>query len=184
MKPFPRNPRTISAAELTALEASMQEFGDLGGIVHSLETDEIIGGNQRISAMNAFGVSPTITESFDPPTPQGTVAVGYILFNGERFNYRAVRWTPEQCRRANIIANAAGGHFDFSILAEDFTPLELSGLGLGQDALAAMQDGATELGKILNPAAQVEFKEYDESIADGVEICKCGNCGHEHVKKD
>ncbi len=29
----------------------------------------------------------------------------------------------------------------------------------------------------------VEFKEFDESIADGVELCHCPNCGHEHAKK-
>ena len=29
-----------------------------------------------------------------------------------------------------------------------------------------------------------EFKEYDESIADGVEVCKCLTCGHEHAKKN
>lgn len=29
----------------------------------------------------------------------------------------------------------------------------------------------------------VEFKEYDESIADDVEVCHCPNCGHEHAKK-
>jgi hypothetical protein len=28
----------------------------------------------------------------------------------------------------------------------------------------------------------VEFPEYDESVADGVEICTCPTCGHEHVK--
>jgi len=28
----------------------------------------------------------------------------------------------------------------------------------------------------------VEFPEYDESIADGVEMCTCPNCGHEFPK--
>ena len=28
-----------------------------------------------------------------------------------------------------------------------------------------------------------EFKEYDESIADGIEVCKCPTCGHEHAAK-
>lgn len=27
------------------------------------------------------------------------------------------------------------------------------------------------------------FREYDESIADGVEVCRCETCGHEHAKK-
>jgi hypothetical protein len=28
------------------------------------------------------------------------------------------------------------------------------------------------------------FREYDESIADGVSVCNCPTCGHEHAKKD
>lgn len=27
----------------------------------------------------------------------------------------------------------------------------------------------------------VEFREYDESIADGIQLCKCERCGHEHA---
>jgi hypothetical protein len=28
-----------------------------------------------------------------------------------------------------------------------------------------------------------EFKEYGEDIADGIEVCKCATCGHEHAAK-
>jgi ParB-like chromosome segregation protein Spo0J len=28
-----------------------------------------------------------------------------------------------------------------------------------------------------------EFQEFDESIADGISICICPTCGHEHAKK-
>lgn len=28
-----------------------------------------------------------------------------------------------------------------------------------------------------------EFKEYGEDIADGIEVCKCPTCGHEHAAK-
>jgi len=28
-----------------------------------------------------------------------------------------------------------------------------------------------------------EFKEYGEDIADGIEVCKCEKCGHEHAAK-
>jgi adenine-specific DNA methylase len=26
-----------------------------------------------------------------------------------------------------------------------------------------------------------EFKEYGEDIADGIQVCKCPTCGHEHA---
>ena len=29
-----------------------------------------------------------------------------------------------------------------------------------------------------------DFKEYGEDIADGMTVCKCPTCGHEHAKKD
>jgi len=28
-----------------------------------------------------------------------------------------------------------------------------------------------------------EFKEYGDDIADGIEVCKCPTCGHEHAAK-
>jgi hypothetical protein len=29
----------------------------------------------------------------------------------------------------------------------------------------------------------IEFNEYDESITDDIELCRCPHCGHEHAKK-
>lgn len=29
----------------------------------------------------------------------------------------------------------------------------------------------------------VEFPEYDESVADGIAVCRCPTCGHEHAAK-
>ena len=31
--------------------------------------------------------------------------------------------------------------------------------------------------------APVTFQEFDETIADDVEVCTCPTCGHEHTKK-
>ena len=135
--------------------------------------------------MNLFGVTPTITQTFDPPTPQGTVALGYVEHpvTHERFSYRAVQWTPEQCRRANIVANSAGGHFDWSIISADFNADELAGLGLGSDALAAMNAGTAELGKLLatlDPPV-VETADADELVDRAEELqekwkVKRGDC--------
>ncbi len=169
---------------MARLEDSLKRLGDLGCLVHELTTDEIISGNQRCKALNLYGVTPIITERFDPPTPQGTVAVGYVIASGERFAYRAVKWTREQCQEANIVANAAGGSFDWQILAAEFPAELLVSTGLDSDALAAMQTDADALGKLLNPEQAPDFREYDESIADGIEVCRCSTCGHEHAKKN
>jgi len=35
----------------------------------------------------------------------------------------------------------------------------------------------------MNSNTAPEFKEYGEDIADGIEVCKCPTCGHEHAAK-
>lgn len=45
-----------------------------------------------------------------------------------------------------------------------------------------MEEFATEfLNKNVIP--DVSFNNYDESIADGVELCNCPTCGYEHARK-
>jgi len=45
-----------------------------------------------------------------------------------------------------------------------------------------MEEFATEFMGT-NAIPDVSFKTYDESIADGVEVCNCPTCGHEHARK-
>ena len=47
MKQYHKNPRKITDAQKKALERDLKELGDLSGIVHDVNSDEIIGGNQR-----------------------------------------------------------------------------------------------------------------------------------------
>lgn len=49
MKPYHKNPRQITKKKLERLQDTLKRLGDLGGIVHNLETDEIVGGNQRMA---------------------------------------------------------------------------------------------------------------------------------------
>ena len=169
MKHYHKNPRTLTERQFKDLRAWLKELGDLGGIVHDLNSDEIIGGNQRIRALDLMGAEPVIVERFDPPTEQGTVARGYFERHGERYDYRAVRWTPRQCEKANVIANKAGGGWDFDILANDFELPDLLEWGFSEGELTGWGTGA-------------EFKEYDESVADDVEYITCPECGHKWPK--
>lgn len=45
MKAYHKNPRRITGKQVDDLADSLTDLGDLSGIVHDLETDEIIGGN-------------------------------------------------------------------------------------------------------------------------------------------
>lgn len=118
MKHYHKNPRQISEKQFNQLQGWLEEYGDLSGIVHNIRTDEIVGGNQRSEAMHFMnGTKPIITHTFKKPTQQGTIATGYFEWKGERISYRQVKWTDKKAEKANMIANKAGGTFDFDIMA-------------------------------------------------------------------
>lgn len=120
MKEYSKNPRRITSKQLEQLKANIQELGDLSGIVHDLNTDEIISGNQRSKVIDINKCEVVLTEKYDSPNPQGTVAWGYVIFEGQKMNYRQVRWDDRQREKANITANSLGGEFDYTILKEKF----------------------------------------------------------------
>ena len=41
-----------------------------------------------------------------------------------------------------------------------------------------------EIKQKIDDVGSIQFREYDESIADGVSVCECQTCGHKHAKKD
>lgn len=120
MKQYAKNPRRITPKQLEQLKANIQELGDLSGIVHDLNTDEIITGNQRSRVIDINKCEVVITEKYDKPTPQGTVAWGYIIFEGQKLNYRQVCWSDQQRAKACITANALGGDWDYEVLKSDW----------------------------------------------------------------
>ena len=130
MRKYEHNPRTWTKKQVQQLRKSMLELGDLSGIVHDLNSDQIIGGNFRSDIMDINKCEIEIVKQYDVPTPQGTVAIGFVTWNGEKFNYRQVRWMKEQCDRACISANAMGGDFDYDELANYFSEYDLEEFGL------------------------------------------------------
>jgi len=175
VKPYHKNPRKITRKQAEELKANLRKYGDLSGIVHNIRTDELIGGNQRSEAMEGIIsglLQPVIVEKYDVPTKAGTLAIGFYEWHGEQYVYRRVDWDEETSELANLIANKGGGFWDWDILANDFELDILFDAGFTEEEL---------LGKdFIEP----EFKEYDESIADGISVCTCENCGNEHAKKD
>lgn len=49
--------------------------------------------------------------------------------------------------------------------------------------LDELRDWGFDENKLLQITAP-DFPEYDESIAEGMNVCICPICGHEHAKKD
>jgi len=116
MKEFENNPRKISKEDLETLQSNIVELGDLSGIVHDRDTDEIIGGNQRSKVININKCKIELVKEFETPDDQGTIAIGYVIYKGSKLNYRLVVWTPQQIEKANITANKLGGEFDLAML--------------------------------------------------------------------
>lgn len=140
LKEFSKNPRKISEKQFTELQQWLDELGDLSGVVHDVNSNQIISGNQRTKAFNLEDCEIKIIEKYNKPTRTGTVALGYVIYKGEKFSYRQVKWTKKQCDKANIIANKAGGEWDFEILGKNFNFDDLSNWGFGKDELSFFDD--------------------------------------------
>ena len=104
----PENPRDIEPANLTGLQSSTQDYGDLGGITFNLQTGQLVTGHQRLETLERAAGGPCqIVISPD-------LADGHILTaNGERFALRLVDWPMDRQRSANLAANNPhlAGHF-------------------------------------------------------------------------
>ncbi len=117
LKPNPKNPRVITDDRLDMLKRSLAEFGDLGGFVFNRKTKTLIGGHQRAKVFDQRS-KIVIEKKYTKPTKTGTVAEGFVLFDGERFKYREVLWDIVKEKAANIAANRGGGDWDDEALTD------------------------------------------------------------------
>lgn len=120
LKPNPKNPRRVSKHDAAALRKSIQDFGDLSGIVFNLTTQQLVGGHVRTETFkNLPGKKEVvITQRYDEPDKYGTVAYGWIVYDKQFFSYREVQWPLEREVAANIAANRIEGEWNNDLLAE------------------------------------------------------------------
>ncbi len=163
MKAYRKNPRKISKWQIELLEETLRELGDLSGIVHDLNSDEIVGGNQRSKVFDVNSCETEIAEELAVPDEQGTVAHGYVIWEGKRYAYRQVRWTAEQCARANVVANKVGGEWDLAVLTSEFETQDLLDLGFE----------AWELGD----SEEVDSRDAEEEFFDASQMAGAISAG-------
>lgn len=123
LAPDQRNPRRISDKQLEMLKKSLEEFGDLSGIVFNRKTGVLVGAHQRLKVLPK-DAEIEITKEYKKPTRTGTVAEGYVIVDGERFTYREVNWNSTKAKAANLAANKHGGEFDLPMLNEFLLELD------------------------------------------------------------
>ncbi len=155
LKEYHKNPRKIGEERFDKLDSSLQRLGDLGGVVVNLNTNEIIGGNQRVKTFMRDKDKYTIEiiQTLEVPAPDGTVSYGYVVrekgtISEQRFSYREVKWNEQQSEEANIVANKLTGFWDFDILANEFDMDQLLEYGFSKQDLDLMpKDQPVEMDK-------------------------------------
>lgn len=120
--------RNITTEVRQLLDESMDYVGDISGIVINLGTSfsprqdiikfieqhkvHYVSGHQR---SDIIGITPdtlTIVEKYKKATRDGTIAVGFAEYNGNRFNVRFTMWSTRMEEHALVAANELKGETD------------------------------------------------------------------------
>lgn len=145
LAPDPRNPRKMTDEARAGLGVSLEEFGDLSGIVFNDRTGQIVGAHQRLERLRAAGAIEVVRDGSE----------GYVLHpkTGERFHVRFVDWDETKQRMANLVANNPhiAGDFTEDAVAqlkeledvEGFAELELGALEADLAAELGIDDEET-----------------------------------------
>jgi ParB-like chromosome segregation protein Spo0J len=150
--PYSRNPRTHSEEQIDQIAASIREFGFTNPILIDGKNG-IIAGHGRFAAAKELGLDQV-----------PCIDLSHL--------------TDDQ-RRALVIADnkiALNGGWNDELLRLELTDLKELGANLELTGFDAMELADIMLGK------DVEFKEYDESAADDVQLLTCPKCGHTFPK--
>lgn len=178
MKSFPDNPRKITTKQQDDLGQWLEELGDLSGIIHNNRTDHIVGGNQRSQVMDINNCEIEISHKNRKADKQGTLALGYAIWKGKRYNYRLVSWDEETEKKANIVANKAGGTWDNLLLKKKWDSSSLLEWGFSEKEVPwhstitdpASSTGAVKIGKksITKPGTIYELVDETKGIVHRV----------------
>jgi len=159
----PHNANKGTARGRYMIQESLQQYGAGRSILVDRDGN-IIAGNKTHGVAGEIGIDDVIVVESD-----GTKLVA-VKRTDLSINDPAARALAIFDNRASEV----GLDWDVEMLAE------LAGEGVPLEEMFSEK----ELDA-MGIQAQ-EFKEYDEDIADGIQVCKCLTCGHEHAaaKKD
>jgi len=165
--PDAKNPRKDlkkGDPEFEKINKSVERFGQLDPIIFNTRTRKILGGHQRIKVLDSQGY----TELY-------TVTLGAYTWAFAETDLKELSDKEESA--ANIALNKAQGDWDMGQLTINLQELKADGLleltGFDEKEFDAM---------IEDLAIPETEKEYDESVADGVEMITCPHCGKEFPK--
>ena len=171
-QPNPQNPRTITQEAKQILTHSLDELGDVGGVVFNVRTRRLVGGHQRVSVLPPE-TEIEIYEKYMEPTVNGTVGYGFAVHNNEKFAVRLVDWPEEKEKLANIRANKPAGDWDQKLLAETLLELDAKNIDLDLTGYTAIEieDLAAPWRTMPEPEPKTDPKNKE------FKTMNCPNCG-------
>ena len=167
-KPQKHNVNLGKPHGLAALDKSIRRDGYSAPMVAAADGEVFAGSKRLETAADVFGpdARPIVVHS------DGTRPIVHVRDDIPDAD-------DPRARRLGVADNL--------IAAMDWNPDGelLAALASDDAAIAKMarQENAS-LKALAEYGQPIEFKEYDETVADGITICKCSVCGHEHAKKD
>lgn len=163
--PWQENPRMSTKAQAQRLIKSEKELGTPQTLAVSPFTDDsrvhLYDGHQRTSAWLTVK---------DPSFEVWALQSNRMLTDDER-------------KKISVLLHTATGSWSWDALSS-WNAADLREWGMDEDTLKGWNNDANNLKELLGSEDEVlQFKEYGEDIADGIEVCKCPTCGHEHAAK-
>ena len=152
------NPRKITSEELTKLETSLKEFGYIEPIIVNDVNNHVVGGNQRLKALQALGYSE----------------VDCIYIHIEDVNKE---------KACNIALNKITGDWDYDKLQVVLEEIELSPIDIsltGFDEIEFIQDDLLDSVEWFNSDEEEDLEDvYTPPEESDKRLIICPECGHE-----
>ena len=161
--PDPNNANKGTVRGAAQLETSLRKFG-AGRSILVDKNGLVIAGNKTVENAAAIGLDDVIIVKTD----------GKKLVAVQRTDLDLD--DPSTGARALAYADNRVSEIDLEWDTEQI----LQDISAGVDLSDFFTD--EELTAVVGDVSNVEFPEYDESVADEVEYCECPKCGHKWAK--
>lgn len=129
-----RQYREMNSDGLSKLGKSMQSVGDISGICINLGLDfpldesvidfvrknnvQLVTGHQRAKVIDLSIDKINLLEQLKKPNSTGTIATGFVIHKGDKYNVRFCMWTSEQEQHALVASNELRGKTIIEQLSE------------------------------------------------------------------
>lgn len=159
--PADYNPRRISDRAMKGLRASLERFGELGGIVYNKRTGRLVGGHQRVKALAAMGIEDAEVRVVDLPVAEEKAA-------NLALNHPGIGGEWDEALLAVVLAEVERD------LPTAYEELQLDDL-IGEAASDELAEGLTDPDDVPEPMPDPVTRAGDVWVLGAHRII-CGDC--------